>query len=392
MRAMPDLVRRELVETCRTLVVKVGSNVLTGDDGRIEQSRIEALAAQVARIQATGRHVIIVSSGAVAAGMEVMGLDERPADLPHLQATAAIGQARLIARYERALQTHGVHAAQLLLTAGDLESRPRYLNVRNTVNTLFEYHVIPVVNENDTVSTEEIQFGDNDQLAALMANLVPSPLLVILTSVDGLYDGDPHAPGSRRIDVVDRWSDELLRLVHDTKTRHGTGGMASKLRAIRAATAVGESVILCSGLEPNVLDRVMAGDAVGTLFLAQGAAVPAWKRWIGYSARCRGRIVVDAGACRALCRDGRSLLPIGITRVEGRFERGDVIAVCGPDGGEFARGLTNYGSEDLKRLAGKRTSAIAEELGNMPYVEAIHRDNLVITRMPPETLWQQAAG
>ncbi len=389
---MQDLVRRELVETCRTLVIKVGSNVLTGDDGRIDQQRIDRLAAQVARIHGTGRHVIIVSSGAVAAGMEVLGLSERPQDLPHLQATAAVGQARLIARYERAFQTHGIHAAQVLLTAGDLESRPRYLNVRNTLNTLFEYRVIPVVNENDTVSTEEIQFGDNDQLAALMANLVPVPLLVILTSVDGLYDGDPHAAGSQRIDIVERWSDDLMQLVHGSKTRHGTGGMASKLRAIRAATAVGESVILCSGLEPDVLDRVIAGEPVGTLFLAQGASVPAWKRWIGYSARCRGRIFVDAGACRALCRDGRSLLPIGITGVDGDFQRGDVVALCGPHGEEFARGLTNYAADELRRIAGKRTAEIAQELGGLPYVEAVHRDNLVITRMPPETLWQQAAG
>jgi glutamate 5-kinase len=243
--------------------------------------------------------------------MSLLHLKERPKDLPHLQAAAATGQAHLIRLYDDVLRPHGYRAAQMLLTGNDFKTRARYLNVRNTLSTLFEYGVIPIINENDTVSVAEIKFGDNDQLAAMVTNLMTDPLLIILSVVDGLYDGDPNSPGSKHIPLIERWTDSLLNLAVASKSSRGTGGMQSKLAAVRMATAVGENVIIANGTLPNVLDRILAGEEIGTLFLAEGKTVPAWKRWIGYTVRPRGRLYLDDGACRAIAEKGKSLLAIG---------------------------------------------------------------------------------
>ncbi|MFP6763917.1 MAG: glutamate 5-kinase [Planctomycetaceae bacterium] len=375
---MVNLIRRELIETARTVVVKVGTGVLSNDDDSLNIARIALLVEQVDRIRRSGRRVVLVSSGAVGAGMGLLGLKERPRDLPHLQAAAASGQAHLIRLYDDCLQTHGCRAAQLLLTANDFRTRERYLNVRNTVNSLFDYPIVPVINENDSVSISEIQFGDNDQLAGMVSNLLDDSILVILSVVDGLFDGDPDSQDSRVIPLVKDWDQDLLALAADTKSRRGTGGMASKLDAIRRVVAVGENAILANGRHDDVLDRILAGEEVGTLFLAQGQNVPAWKRWIGYTIEPAGRLFVDDGARQALCRDGRSLLPIGIARVEGDFGKGAVVAVVDSSGYEFARGLTNYDSRSATSLCGRRTSEIGDILGEMPYEEIIHRDNLAI--------------
>jgi len=378
---MTDLLRQEIATAATTIVVKIGTRVLTQENGQLNAGRIEQLAEQVQKVISTGRKVVLVSSGAVGAGMGRLGLKRRPQDVAHLQAVAAIGQSLLVEAYERSLRTHGHHAAQVLLTAEDLEHRTRYLNARNTLLTLLEIGAVPVINENDTVAVDELKitYGDNDRLAAIVTNLIRAPLLVLLSDVDGLYDGDPAGAGSRLIPLVERLDRSVLSLVRDRAGGLGTGGMASKLEAARLVTAAGENVIIAGGRNPDVLPRIIAGETVGTLILARGQTVAARKRWIGLTVEPRGRLVLDAGAREAIERDGRSLLPIGVVEVEGDFGKGDVIALRGPDGTEFARGLTNYASDDIRRIKGLRTGRIAAALGHCPYDEVIHRDNMVVT-------------
>jgi glutamate 5-kinase len=371
--------REEILRKAKTIVVKVGTNVLSTDDDRLDEGRIASLAEQLLTLCRGGRIVVLVSSGAIGAGMGLLGLKQRPKDLPHLQAAAATGQAHLIHLYDKCLRPHGYHAAQLLLTANDFKNRARYLNVRNTLLTLAEYRTIPIVNENDTVSVDEIKLGDNDRLAAMVANLLHADLLVILSIVDGLLTGDPGLPESRLIPLVERFNEELLGLVGTSKSSRGTGGMKSKLEAVRTATDVGTHVIIANGKRERILDEIFAGTEAGTLFLAEEQAVPAWKRWIGYTLAPKGRLVVDDGARRAVEQQGRSLLAIGITRVEGEFAKGEVVSLVDGAGVEFARGLTNYDAHAARTIAGKRTEEIARVLGAIPYVEVIHRDNLVVT-------------
>ncbi|GAB4162359.1 MAG: glutamate 5-kinase [Planctomycetaceae bacterium] len=375
---MDNLVRREVIETARTLVIKIGTNVLSREDDSLDAERIAILAEQIHRVRETGRQVVVVSSGAVGAGMSLLSLDRRPDDLPHLQAAAAAGQASLIRQYDERLRQHGYHAAQLLLTGDDFRQRDRYLNVRNTLYTLFEYGAVPIVNENDTVSVSEIGFGDNDHLAAMVTNLLPDPLLIILSVVDGLFTGNPDDPNSTLIPLVSNWQDDLCDMVADVKSSRGRGGMKSKLEAIRTATAVGENVIIANGRQPDVIDQILAGREVGTLFLADGASLPAWKRWIGYTMPPAGRLVLDDGACKAVVERGRSLLAIGIAEVEGDFEKGEVVTITNTAGRELARGLTNYSATDTRLIARKRSDEIASVLGNVPYAEVIHRNNLVV--------------
>ena len=378
---MSDLLRQEIATTATTIVVKVGTRVLAQEDGRLDPQRIEQLAEQVSRVIATGRQVVLVSSGAVAAGMGRLGLGGRPEDLARLQAVAAVGQSVLVEAYERSLRTHARHAAQVLLTAEDLDRRTRYLNARNTIRTLLELGAVPVINENDTVAVDELKitFGDNDRLAAHVTNLIQAPLLVLLSDVDGLYDGDPAEPGSRVIPTVDRVDQSILDLVRDRSGGLGKGGMASKLEAARLAAAGGASVVIAAGRTPEVLAKIIAGEPVGTLILAQGQAVAARKRWIGLTVQPRGCLLLDAGAREAVQRHGRSLLPIGVLEAEGRFSKGDVIALRDRSGEEFARGLTNYSADDVRRIKGLRTDQIAAALGHCPYDEVIHRDNMVVT-------------
>ncbi len=375
---MQSLIRQEIIQTARTVVIKVGTSVLSNDDDSLDVSRIAALTEQIYRIRQSGRRVVLVSSGAVGAGMGLLNLKQRPTDLPHLQAAAAAGQAHLIRLYNDCLEVHGFRAAQLLLTANDFRNRERYLNVRNTLNTLFEFSIIPIINENDTVSITEIQFGDNDQLAAMVSNLLEDSLLIVLSVIDGLLDGNPDSPDSKVIPVVERWDEKLLALAADSKSRGGTGGMKSKLQAARKVTEVGENVIIANGRRDGVLDEIMAGKEIGTLFLAQGRNIPAWKRWIGYTVAPRGKMKLDAGAKKALTTNGRSLLAIGITGVEGNFGRGDVVSLLGEDGQEFARGLTNYDSPTTTRLKGQRLADLPSDPANLPYEEIIHRDNLLV--------------
>ncbi|MBV8677992.1 MAG: glutamate 5-kinase, partial [Planctomycetaceae bacterium] len=359
-----------------------GTSVLTGPDGTLDPARIGHLAEQISAVMDTGRKVALVSSGAVGAGIGQLGLPRRPDNLRQLQAAAAIGQAYLIRAYDEGLRQHGRHAAQLLLTHEDFDSRPRYLNMRNTLTALFEWDAVPIINENDTISVDEIKFGDNDRLAAMVTNLLQAPLLIILSVVDGLYRTDPGAGGGEGqaevVTLVPRLDDDVLGLAGSSRSSLGTGGMRSKLEAARLVTHAGGSVIIASGKKPEPLTRILAGETVGTLFLAKGQTQGARKRWIGLTARPRGHYVVDAGARRALECGANSLLAIGIVAVVGEFDKGDVVGIRDVEGREFARGLTNYATAEARLIRGLRTEQARQALGAALYDEVVHRDNLVL--------------
>jgi glutamate 5-kinase len=376
---MIEPVRQEVVALAHTVVVKVGTNVLTAADGRLDLDRLQALADQIHRIRNAGRRVALVSSGAIGAGIGRLGLGKRPTDLRHLQACAAVGQSSLMRVYQECFDRHGIHTAQILLTAGDFDNRSRYLNVRNTILTLFEWDVLPIINENDTVSVAEIRFGDNDHLAAMLTNLLRAPLLILLTNVDGLLPTFTQADSAAaKLDTVPTIDAQILGMAGSDKSILGTGGMQSKLRAARQATMAGESVIMANGAVAGILDAIVAGESVGTLFLPHGTSLPSWKRWLGFAARPKGRLTIDPGAFAAVRERGRSLLPIGVVEVQGEFSKGDVVSLYDPAGAEFARGLTNYSSADALRVMGLRTEQIAELFETLPYEEIVHRDNLVV--------------
>lgn len=374
-----DPVRQEVVATADLVVVKVGTNVLTDERGQLDRARVASLARQVVLLQQSGKKVALVSSGAIGAGVGELNLGKRPVHLPHLQACAAIGQAVLMQAYREALVQFDVHPAQILLTASDFDHRTRYLNARNTLLSLFEWNCLPVINENDTVSVAEIKFGDNDHLAAMVTNLLRAPLLVLLTNVDGLYSADPRVdPTARLLEAVPTIDAEVTDLAADTKSALGTGGMRSKLRAARLVTASGGAVIMANGALPEIVGRIFAAESVGTLFLPHGCDISSRKRWLGFTARPKGKVFTDGGARRAVADGGKSLLPIGVVRVTGSFGKGDLVAICDADGVEYARGLINYGADDAGQLVGLRTEQIAAVLGGVPYAELIHRDNLVM--------------
>jgi glutamate 5-kinase len=376
---MSDSVRQAILGVPGTVVVKVGTNVLADSAGHLDAIRIQSLGDQLQRIRQLGWKVVLVSSGAIGAGVGKLKLGKRPVDLPHLQACAAVGQTALMQLYQIALAQHGVLPAQILLTAGDFDSRPRYLNVRNTILTLFEYGCLPIINENDTVSVAEIKFGDNDHLAAMVANLMQAPLLILLTNVDGLYSADPREdPTATLLQTVPHIDRSITDLAGTTKSQLGTGGMKSKLRAARLATAAGGAVVMANGSQDGVLDRIFNGEAVGTLFLPHGDTLAAKKRWLGFTARPKGTLTVDDGACRAIREQGKSLLPVGVRGVLGDFGKGDVLTICDGQGREVARGLSNYSAADAVRIAGMKAEEIAGMLGKVPYAEIVHRDNLVI--------------
>jgi glutamate 5-kinase len=376
---MVDPVRQEVIALAQTVVVKVGTNVLAGPDGTLDGAHLQCLADQVERIRRTGRKLALVSSGAIGAGVGQLGIGRRPSDLRHLQACAAVGQGSLMRAYQECLSKYGTQTAQILLTAGDFDNRTRYLNARNTILTLFEWNCLPVINENDTVSIAEIRFGDNDHLAAMVTNLLQAPLLVLLTVVDGLFAADPAgAADAQALATVPCIDGAVMDMAGGSRSSLGTGGMRSKLRAARLATAAGESVIIANGRRPGILDAIFSAEQVGTLFLPHGSTVTAWKRWLGYTARPRGRLVVDAGARNAVQNKGKSLLPIGVVQVVGSFFKGDVVALCDAEGTEFARGLTNYAAADAGKICGLRTEQIGQAIGAIPYEEIIHRDNLVV--------------
>lgn len=374
--------RSKIAAAAHTVVVKVGTRVLTLPDGTLNHERIDRLAEEIHTISQAGRRVVLVSSGAVGAGISLLGLKSRPTDLARLQAVAAVGQGHLIQAYDRTFAKHGRRAAQVLLTAEDVDDRLRYLNVRNTLVSILEFGAIPIINENDTVSVDELKttFGDNDRLAAMVANLIRAPLLVILSDIEGLYDGDPSLKTSHIVHTVEKIDDKILGFVRDRKTGLSKGGMASKLEAARMVTTAGENAIIASGRRLDVLTQVMAGETIGTLFLAQGKGISPYKRWLGFTAQIRGRIHLDSGARKAIVEQGRSLLAAGIVSAQGDFQKGDVIALCDAEGAVVARGLSNYSADDVNRIKGLKSDKIAQVLGQRPYEEVVHRDNLALVR------------
>jgi glutamate 5-kinase len=327
--------RQEILGSARRVVIKLGTGVLTGADNRLDHDRIEQLAGQLAALR---RQVVLVSSGAIAAGMEVLALQQRPKQLPELQACAAIGQSKLMAAYDTVFRKHGIHVAQVLLTHDDLKNRTRHLNARNTLETLLRRGVVPIINENDTVSVDEIKFGDNDRLGALTATLVDADLLIILSHVEGLLkDGAP-------VSAVAEITRDIEKLAGGSDRETSVGGMKSKIEAAKIVTRAGIPMIIASGERPDVLTDLLAGKEIGTIFLPQTSKLASRKRWIAFFQRPAGAIIVDDGAKAALCDAGKSLLAKGVVRTEGKFAAGDVVSICDRNGNEFARGLVRDGS------------------------------------------------
>ena len=377
---MSDLLRQEVTATAEKIVVKVGTRVLTDAQGKLDLQRMNALANQLVAIADSGRQVVLVSSGAVGAGMNRLSMETRPTDVATLQAIAAVGQTDLMQTYQKLFQEQGRLAAQVLLTANELDDRVSYLNVRNTLLELLELQVIPVVNENDTVSVDELQttFGDNDQLAGLVTNLLGAQLLIILSDVDGLFTGNPEDDTSELVPTAISLDETIAGYVQESSGGLGTGGMGSKLQAVRMVTSAGENAVIANGRESEVLTRILAGESLGTLFVAEGKTLSPWKRWLRFSAQTQGTIMLDKGACAAIQQEGSSLLAIGIIRHQGHFNKGDVIQLCNEAGEELARGLTNYNSDELEQIRGHRSEEFQQILGQCPYEEVIHRDNLAL--------------
>jgi glutamate 5-kinase len=367
---------RPVVSAGDRVVVKIGTASLVGRDGAPDDSRLEALSEGIAKAQREGVQVVLVSSGAIAAGLGPLELGSRPSDIPSLQAAAAVGQGFLQGRYAQLFERHGLVSAQLLLTRYDFMHRQQYLNARNTLDRLLALGAIPIVNENDTVAVDEIRFGDNDRLAALVANLARAKLLVLLTDAKGLHAEDPRRnPDAPVLDEVDRITPELERIAGGRGSDLATGGMASKISAAWVATFSGVGVVVADAREPDVIARCLAGESVGTHFLPHPQRASAHRLWIAFAQPPKGAVVVDAGARRAVVEGKKSLLPVGVIRVEGRFEARDTVDVVDEDGSVFARGLVRYASHELDEARGRSTVELAGR-------EVIHRDQLIVLEVP----------
>ncbi|HLS98849.1 MAG TPA: glutamate 5-kinase [Porticoccaceae bacterium] len=370
---------RERIAGTRRWVVKIGSALLTGDGKGLDRDAMAAWVAQIARLLDEGVEVVLVSSGAVAEGMSRLGWKARPKAIHDLQAAAAVGQMGLVQAYESHFMAHGRHTAQILLDHDDLSNRQRYLNARRTLQALIRLGVVPVVNENDTVVTDEIRFGDNDTLGALVANLIDAEVLVILTDQQGLFDKDPRANPDAVLVGEGRAGDPALdAMAGGSAGSLGRGGMATKLRAAKLAARSGATTLIASGREPDVLVRLRRGDALGTLLVAAQEPIAARKQWLAGQLQVRGRLTLDAGAVDVLRQQGRSLLPVGVKAVSGHFTRGELVTCCDEDGREIARGLVNYSAEETARILGQSSARIADILGYRDDDELIHRDNLVL--------------
>ncbi len=384
MSATPEAVspeHQDLLRGARRIVVKVGSSLVTNEGRGLDEAAIGEWCRQLAALAGQGREVIMVSSGAIAEGMKRLGWTTRPHELNELQAAAAVGQMGLAQMYETKLRENGMRSAQVLLTHADLADRERYLNARSTLLTLLGLRVLPVINENDTVVNDEIKFGDNDTLGALVANLVEADVLVILTDQRGLYSADPRKdPQARFIHVADAGDPALEAMAGGAGSSIGKGGMITKILAAKRAARSGASTVIAWGRERDALLRLASGEPIGTLLVAPTQKSQARKRWMADHLQLRGAVLVDEGAVAKLVREGKSLLPIGMTAVEGEFSRGEVIAVRDVSGGEIARGLANYASAEARLLCRRPSAEIEKLLGYMAEPEMIHRTNLVLTR------------
>lgn len=377
-----DDLSTSVMAQAQRLVVKVGSSLVTNEGRGIDAQAIATWAAEIAALRDLGREIVVVSSGAVAEGMKRLSWVRRPQSMQDLQAAAAVGQMGLAQVYETEFRRFGLQTAQILLTHEDLADRTRYLNARSTLTRLIELGVIPIINENDTVVTDEIKVGDNDTLAALVTNLIEADALVILTDQAGLYTADPRShPDARLLSKVKAGDPRLEAMAGGAGSLIGKGGMLTKVLAARRAASAGAHTIVASGRESKVLQRLAGGEVIGTSFIANTAKLTARKQWIADQLQLRGALVLDAGALKALLRDGKSLLPIGVSEVQGDFARGDVVACLSQAGSEVGRGLINYASSETRRIIGKPSSEIESLLGFVEEPELIHRSNLVITHL-----------
>lgn len=370
---------KSLVQEAKVIVVKVGSSLVTNNGSGLDRAAIAAWAAQISALVKQGKQVVLVSSGAVAEGMQRLGWKKRPTAVNELQAAAAVGQMGLVQMYESCFSQHQLHTAQVLLTHDDLADRKRYLNARSTLRTLLDMKVIPIINENDTVVTDEIRFGDNDTLGSLVANLIEADALVILTDQQGLYSADPRKdPNATFINHATAGDVALEQMAGGAGSSVGTGGMLTKILAAKRAARSGAHTVIASGREKDVLVRLSAGEAIGTHLETSQIKTAARKQWLADHLRMSGKLVLDAGAVKVLTSDGKSLLPIGVTAVEGYFERGDVVACVDESGREVARGLVNYSASETARIMRKPSQQIADILGYVDEAELIHRDNLIL--------------
>jgi glutamate 5-kinase len=372
-------VQPSVLGSARSLVIKVGSTLVTNEGRGLDAEAIARWTAQIAQLRALGRRIILVSSGAIAEGLKRLGWEKRPHTIHELQAAAAVGQMGLVQAYESCFREHGLKSAQVLLTPADLSDRQRYLNARSTLRTLLDLGVIPVINENDTVVTDEIKFGDNDTLGALVANLIEADALIILTDQAGLYDADPRrVPGAKLIEAAEAGEARLEEVAGGTGSAISKGGMLTKVLAAKRAARSGAHTVIASGREPDVLVRLAKGERLGTLLRARMQPIAAKKQWLADHLTVAGAVTLDEGAVKALASGGRSLLPIGVAQVAGEFERGAVIACRDPQGREIARGLANYSATEARQIMRKPSSEIETILGYEDGPELIHRDDLVL--------------
>lgn len=371
--------RQALLDRARRVVVKVGSNVLTEDQG-LNLHAVRAISRQICRLADDGRQALLVTSGAMAAGLKKIGLRKRPDDVPRRQAVSAVGQAGLIMEYENAFDRYGIKVAQVLLTSDGISNRKRYLNARNTLNTLLSWQVVPIINENDTVAVESIEFGDNDNLSAIVALLMDADVLINLTDIDGLYTRDPRRfRDARLIPEVTAFKQDIEAYACGIAGPLGTGGMLSKIRAARKVTAAGIPMLIANGRRDDILEALFRGEAAGTFFAPRRQRLASRKSWIGYSVKPEGVIVIDDGAARAVLKKGKSLLPSGIVAVRGRFDVGAPVEFSDTQDRVLGIGLVNYDHADIAKIRGLRSGQIEKQLGHKPFDEIIHRDNLTIT-------------
>ncbi|MCM8530621.1 MAG: glutamate 5-kinase [Lentisphaeraceae bacterium] len=374
-----DNLRKKIISGTTRIVLKVGSRLLVDENRHPSIERINSLVAQIAKLRESGLEVVLVSSGAISAGMSVLGLDKRPKVVPDLQAAAAIGQSRLLSIYEDACRKHGFHCGQILLTAGDVQDRKRHLNLSNCLNALLAQGSLPIINENDSISIEEICFGENDHLAALVGTICRAELTVLLTSVDGMYEKLADGKFGERISVVEELTPELKAMATGTDGNQlSTGGMETKLKAAETLTSVGESLWIVDGTNFDVISDVHAGRDIGTLFPGSEDKMRSHKRWMAFFPEVSGEIIIDDGAQNALINKGSSLLPGGIRFISGAFMKGDVVEIKNVAGEVLAKGVVNYSASELELIKGEKTTEIFELLGYHIHDEAIHRDNLVV--------------
>ena len=373
------MTKRQNIKTTKRCVIKIGSALLTNDGAGLNLAGIATWVEQISSLRKRGIEVVLVSSGAVAEGMCRLGLTDRPESVHELQAAAAVGQMGLIQSYESEFQKYDLHTAQILLTHDDLSNRQRYLNARNTIRSLLELGVIPIINENDTVVTDEIRFGDNDTLAALAANLIEADYLLILTDQNGLFDRNPREhKDAQLISEASANDNSLEAMAEGGAGTFGRGGMATKVSAAKLAARSGTSTLIAAGSEENIIEKIFSGDEIGTLLYAEETPVTARKQWLAGHLQIKGKLILDDGAIKNLCDSGSSLLAVGVREVHGEFSRGEIVSCLTSEGKEVARGLVNYNSEDTLKIKGKASSEIESILGYVDDAEMIHRDNLVL--------------